>query len=334
MKKSTTLAAAAISLLTLAPLLTAVTTDPVGAKKITIPGNALTFIGFEFVEPAEYVGAVSAVGTNTVTVTGIDFDTLLSGTDSYFFEISTGDNAGLNTSIVSWDGSILTVADDLDGLLVADSDRVAIHPLLTIQDVFGDEQTVLAGGSTTTSDLIFMANPNGPGVITVYYSTGGFAGIGWRVIGQGSSDASGLPIYFSDGLYIFKKSVGDSELIIAGSVKMTPSVVTVQEGFTPFNTIYPVGTTLETSGLYDSSNLANSIAAGSSTTADLVYIDSDGDGAIETYYYSSGGFAGIGWRQIGAGAVDKKDTSFESGFGILRRSGSVEIERPVAFLSE
>jgi hypothetical protein len=174
-----------------------------------------------------------------------------------------------------------------------------------------------------------MPNPEGDGLIILYYSNGGFTGTGWRQAGLGSADKSNFPIYFSDGLYIFKKSPGDVQIVTSGTVKLNPVKLVVEDGFTPFSTIFPVGTTLANSGLYNPSSPSESISAGSMVTADLVYTDSDEDGVNEVYYYSSGGFTGIGWRQAGGGNADKSNVVLGSGFGIFKRKnpGSILVSR-------
>lgn len=305
-------------------------TDPVGFKTLTVKGNnGITLLGIEFLGESKFTGQVNEVTSNSVLVDGINFDELLDSASSYFLEIvSDGDNDGINTLITGWFGSTINLGDDLTGLIDIGSDTIRIFRLPTISEVFDG---VLSGGSATTADLIYMPNPDGSGLTGIYYSTGGFFGVGWRQIGAGSTDKSDLPIYFSDGLYILKRSAGDTRITTSGVVKLNSHQVVVDEGFTTFSTIFPVGTTLSNSGFYDSSSPSKSISAGSATTADLVYTDSDGDGSLEGYYYSSGGFFGVGWRQIGAGSLDKSDIPLGSGFGILRRTSPTMISRSAPY---
>lgn len=309
-----------------------VETDPVGYKNVVVRGDGgLNLIGIEFLEPAVFSGPVSGVGTNTV-IADTSFDTILEGSQSYFLDIvesPSPEKVGVNTTVVAWSGNELTIGDDLDGFLTPSSDRISIHRLPTIAEVFGDGGDVLEGGSSTQADLVLIPNPDGSGLNRYYYSTGGFTGVGWRQVGA-SGDKGNTPIYFSDGIYIFKRSSGDAELTFSGSVKTTGSNVAVEEGFTPFSTIFPSGTTLGNSGLFDADNPSNSLASGSATTADLVLVDSDGDGSLERYYYSSGGFTGTGWRQVGSSG-DKSNVELASGFAIFKRSGSVSLERTPSY---
>ena len=240
-----------------------------------------------------------------------------------------GSDAGANTLILSWSGDTLTLGDDLTSAIVTDTDQFRLHSLPTIGDIFGIGGDVIVGGSATTADLILLPNPAGTGLIRIYYSTGGFTGIGWRQVGS-SGDKSNLPIYFTDGLYVLKKSAGDSQIVVSGSVKVTPTKVIIEDGYLPYSTIFPSATTLFNSGLYDSNNLASSITAGSATTADLVFTDTDGDGILERYYYSSGGFSGTGWRQVGASG-DKSDVTLSSSFAVFNQNGPVLVSRQPAY---
>jgi len=303
----------------------------VGYKTVTIKGdNGLTLLGIEFLETPAYSGPFSSLGTNTMTVSGEDFDALLDENASYFVDVITGDNEGLNTSITDWSGDTLTLGDDLSVFAFSANDTVRVHRLPTIGDVFGDGGDVLEGGSVSSADLIFI--PSGRGDLSIcYYSNGGLVGQGWRVVGEGRTDQSSLPIYFSDGIYILKRSAGDSALTFSGNVKATTSSVVIEEGFVPYSTIFPSGTTLGNSGLFDPANLSESLTAGSASTADLVFADTTGNGELEIYYYSSGGLVGSGWRRIGGGTRDESDVELPSGVGILNRNDPVVVDRRPSF---
>ena len=294
-------------------------TDPVGYKNITIKGESVTLLGVEFLSSPSFVGSINSVNGNIVEFTNIDLNNVLNSDKKYFIDVTSGLNEGVNTSILDWTASTITLLDDLDGLVAPSSDQVRIHELPTLSDVFGD---ILQPGTSDTADIIYMPDPSAGGLAAFYRSSGGFFGTGWRQIGKGSVDMSNMPIYFSDGLYVIKRSPGDVELTVSGHVKMSSTILAVEAGFTPLSTVFPAGTTLANSGLYDPQNLGDSIAAGNSSTADLVYMDSDGDGNLEVCYYSSGGFFGNGWRRVGLGSQDVSTLPMGSAFGILRRSNN------------
>lgn len=318
--------------LLLGSLTASVTTEPVGYKTVTIKGNnSLNLVGIEFLNAPDYSGAPSSVGASTLTFTGADFDTLLDSGKSYFVDVISGTNEGTNTSITSWSGDTLTLGDDLSSLVTATTDTVRVHSLLTIGEVFGVGGDVLEGGSSTTADLVFFPSPIGSGLSICFYSNGGLLGQGWRIVGQGTADKSNTPIYFSDGLYIIKRSSGDADLVFSGNVKTSSSTVAVGDGFVPYSGIFPSGTTLGNSGLIDIANSGSSIQGGSTSTADLVFMDTDKDGQFEVYYYSTGGLIGTGWRRIGSGTSNMADTELTSAFGILNRHSAVAVNRSPAY---
>src|SRR3982751_6831761 len=47
-----------------------VATDPVGFANISLPANSETYITVPFTRPADFVGAIQSVSTNTMTITG------------------------------------------------------------------------------------------------------------------------------------------------------------------------------------------------------------------------------------------------------------------------
>lgn len=332
MKKSKTLfkvlAAASLAVATFSY---AVETDTVGYKTVTIKGDgSLNLIGIEFLETAAFTGPVSSVSETSISISGQDFNALLETGENYFLEVASGPGEGVNTLVREWSGETVTTVDDISSVLLSDSPIVNIHRLKTVGEVFGVGGDVLEGGSALTGDLILMPNPNGAGLIRLYYSSGGFTGTGWRQVGE-SGDRADTPIYFSDGLYIFKRSVGDVELVFSGLVKTTSSSVVIDEGFVPYSTVFASDTTLESSGLYVEGDPSKSISAGSAITADLVFTDSDGDGSIERYYYSNGGFTGTGWRQVG-GSGDKANVELSSGFAVFKRSpGAIAVDRSPSY---
>jgi hypothetical protein len=302
--------------------LSAVSTDPVGYKTVTIVGNnGLTPLGIELLSAPSFTGTITGVDLSAVVVAGADFDSLLDSATSYFLEVissPTSSNIGLNTAISGWSGNELMLTDDISAVIGIGTDIVRVTGLPTISSIFGDGGDVIQGGTALQADLIFLPDPLTGQLVAHYYSTGGFAGIGWREIGSNEDKAS-KPIYFSDAILVFKRSSGDVDLVQSGSVKMNTTRVVSEQGYSAHSVLYPSGTTLGNSGLYDPDSPENSISVGSALTADLIFLDADRDGRLEPYYYSTGGFAGVGWRSIGSSA-DKASTPMNSGVTLLNRN--------------
>ncbi len=307
---------------------TAVTT-PQGVTVPHLPGNGATgVIGINLMAKPAYVGPVSAVGTNTVTVSAVDLAQRMDASRAYALLVTGGSHAGVHTRITGRNGSVLTLAGDLTGRLIPGDDTIRIMELPTIRDIFGVGGTVLTGGPAATADTVMVRASTGNGdSLSIYYATGGINGIGWRALGKGSQDFGGYPIYFTDGLSVLKRSPGSAEIELLGGVQETRVNLVVEEGFAAYATVFAAGVTLGTSDLYRAGLPDRSVKTGTATLADSLYFDADGDGVPETYYYSSGGINGVGWRRVGGGSAPCDSVKMPSGFSILRKSSSVTIDR-------
>jgi len=307
-------------------------TTPVGVTTVSIPGGGATsVIGINLIEKPAYVGRASAVGANTVNVTSADFTQSLTAGRAYALLITGGPNAGVNTPVTDWTSTQLTVSDDLAGLLAPDQDPFQLQVLPTISEIFGTGGEVLAGGAAASADLVIVRDPDGPGELSLFYSTGGLPGVGWRAVGKGASDYANFPIYFTDGMFIKKKSAGAVSFEEAGSVQMNQVAVPVRAGTSALAAVFASGVVLDNSGLHNASAPENSLAGGSSAAADVVLFDSNGDGTLESFYYSTGGLTGVGWRRIGSGADPQGGLAIPSGFGIKKRTGSTELVRTAPY---
>jgi len=259
-------------------------------------------------------------------------DTLTAGT-TYTLEIVDASDTSLNgviQEVTVWNGNTITTPQDIfaDGLAVGD--KYQIRAASTISDLFGPTNTVglLGAASSTSADRLLV--PNASGTFDVYYySTGGFFGVGWRKVGEGSSDFANQAIFLSDGFYIFRQPTQpDLDLVITGTVKVSEIDIAITSQFTFVSGIFPVGSTL------DSSQMQNSLTGGaSSTAADSLLVQNEG-GSFDTYFYSTGGFFGIGWRRVGAGNTDFSDFEIPSAF-VVRRVGddnfNLEVSIPVGY---
>lgn len=312
---------------------TVVFSEAVGYKTQHIRGGgAVTFIGLDLLEAPVFEGTLSVADGDTVTAAGTDFGLLLEDGVHYFLDVvyaGSDEALGLNTSIVSWQGDTLLLGDAIAAVLTPGVDRVRIHRLPTVGEVFGKGGDVISGGTAVTADVLFMPDPQGGEAIMLYYSVSPMVGVGWRQVGK-PGDMADMPIYFSDGLYIHKSSAGNVMLTQAGMVKQSRAVVVVEEGLNTFSAIFPGGTTLGNSALHDPARPQHSLSAGTAATADTVLLDADGDGEQEVYYYSSGGMQGSGWRQIGKPG-DMSNVPLESAFGVLRNGAAITLLRDPSF---
>jgi uncharacterized protein (TIGR02597 family) len=294
-------------------------TIPVGYVSHTLKAGVYNLIGLTVHEPNLTNGAFESKNSASLTLTDNEglFSSFVAG-QTYLLEISSGTSAGAIQEVTTWSGNTLTnlPADFLAGLTGAES--YSIRKSSTLGSIFGEQnQAALLGGNANSADLIMLPNGSG-GFNSFYYSTGGFTGTGWRKVGGGSTDFVNQPVVYTDGLLILRRGATDLTLTISGSVKNSSALVGVANQYEYLGGVYPVGSTLASSGL------SSKVLAGNANTADLIMMP-NGSGGYLSYYYSSGGFTGVGWRQVGGGATDKAATELPSGFILCRRQGAFNL---------
>ncbi len=194
-----------------------------------------------------------------------------------------------------------------------------IYPHWTLATVFGPaDQAGLKAGSSTTADQLTVVNANG--AATYFYSSGGAVGVGWRKSGGGSTDYSNQPLYIDQGIAYSRNVTTNLTVQLVGAVKLGPTIIPLFGPGNSFqgNVYASSATTLTNSLLYTDGNQTDSFVAGSSTTADQVLLpDSVVPGQLDTYFYSSGGAIGKGWRMAGGGSADASQVQIPMGAGVL-----------------
>lgn len=301
-------------------------TEPVGFVKTTIQGDdAFNFYGLTMVRPISVQGTLSSFGVDSITDANVDFSSALDGAEQYFVEILSGDFSGSSFTISGWTGSTITVEgiSDLNSILVG-GESYGIREHWTVAKVFGaNNEAGLQEGGLDNADLIFISDGlGGGGTFQVYRSNGGFAGIGWRAAGK-TTDFANEIIWFTDGIVIKRRGSGPLDLTVLGSLKTGPTIVPIEEGFNFLSKVYPTnGVTLGNSGLFDDTTQDFGLGGGSATDGDLVLFESSlGAGDLQRFFYSTGGFAGVGWRLAGSN-VAQDNTVIPVGFVVRRSDGS------------
>ena len=313
---------------------TTVISEPSGYTTLNLPAGASTFVGLNLVPPTAYAGTFDVVAadttrrTITLTAAGTGLANNQFNTLPHFIEITTpGPRQGMNTVITGTfaSGSSIVLQDALPADIVSGG-TVTIRRLWTLSTVFGaTNQAGLTGGiSSNSADLIRVPNRSA-GYDQYFYSTGGFTGVGWRQIGTGTANKANVPLYFSEGFFIFNRGATKS-VTLPGTIKTGPTQVLIETGNNYLANLCPVqsdatsqGRTLGNSGLYNGTT--NGLTgATSAENADLVLVP-NGAGYIQ-YFYSTGGFTGVGWRKIGAGSTNQSSTPLPEGCFIVYRKGA------------
>lgn len=316
-------------------------TDPVGFVTLNLQtGN--NYVGFSLLPAKVLQGAITIssedrakIFLNNITVAEDQFNPPVIGPNTpptHVIEVQ-GDNTiqGLNVAILDTKatGSELTLAEPLHPS-VPNGAVIKIWKLWTIGDAFGANNSagLTSTNSPNSSDLISIPNGSG-GFDQYYYSAGGFPGVGWRRVGNSPANANkaGVPIYFTDGFIILARS--SKAITVTGSVKPGQTQVVLETGNNFLVNLCPVnaggqnpsasGRTLGNSNLYNGTS--NGLTgATSANNADQVLIW-NGSG-FDQYYYSTGGFPGVGWRRVGSSPANQNQASIplpDGSFVVLRR---------------
>jgi uncharacterized protein (TIGR02597 family) len=289
------------------------TTKPVGYRTETIATGVFNLLSPNLDNKIGAAGAFDAVAGTTLTDNDVDFNAAFAAGDELILTITSGANAGIVQDVTAHAQHTITTAQDISSM-VAIGTTYDLRKVQTIADLFGPaNEAGLQAGTSSTADVIWVSNGAG-GYNLFYRSSGGLAGIGWRKVGGGATDAATTPIPFTDSFFIQRKGGTNLDIVFVGHVR-TQAVKTVAESglFTPVSRLLPVGVTLA------DSQLQNDIAQGTSSTADVVW-NPIGNGGYDLYYFSSGGLPGVGWRKVGGGATDQSTVALKSGYLIQRKA--------------
>lgn len=301
---------------------TTATTDPVGFITLPVVGTggvaqtALSFLGLGLTRPVEYQGAAESFGTNSLVDNDATWtDNQFNGAaGAYFVEIVSGIAAGTTYDIATTTAATKTITTSQNlaaGVAVGVSFKIRKH--WTIASVFGAaNEGGLQGGSSSTADQILLYN--GSIYETYFYSTGGLTGVGWRKNGTGATDQSGRVIYPEDGVLTVRKQSAAANIVLMGAVKTGQTSSPVINGLNVLGNVYAAPMTLADSGLY-TADANTGVAGGSSSTADQVLLYNGT--TYDTYFYSTGGLTGVGWRRNGSGATDFSAAQIPVGSSIL-----------------
>jgi hypothetical protein len=190
-----------------------VTTKPVGFVTLNLQtGN--NFVGFSLQPSSAFSGAFTVSPTDrshifltNATVTDDQFN---GAAGTFVIEVTTaGSNQGINTVVVDTisTGAEVVLQDALPAG-VADGSTLTVWKIRTISEAFGAANSAgLSQGSATAADLILIPTTGG-GYDQYYYSTGGFAGLGWRKVGSSplSANQANVPLYYTDGFIILART--------------------------------------------------------------------------------------------------------------------------------
>jgi hypothetical protein len=219
------------------------------------------------------------------------------------------------------------------GVVVGDS--YELRPAATLSTVFGaTNQAGLKTGSILSADIIWLPDGFG-GFAKFYYSPGTtvpfVTSAGWK--NSAGAPAASQPIVYTDALFIQRRGVGDLNLVLTGQVKTTKTqVIAVGSQFNYVSSVFPVGTTLGTSGL------VQGLKIGSLLSGDIIWMQNAARTGYDKFYYSPGTtvpfVTAAGWKTSAGG--DATSQPITSGIIIQRRgltNSALPINPPSSYSS-
>ena len=304
---------------------TTATTDPVGFITLTVAGtggtvtNQLSFAGLSLTRTVEYQGSAEAVGTASLTDNDATWtDNQFNGAaGAYFVEITSGTGVGTTYDIATTTAATktITLSQNLAAGVAAGA-SFKIRKQWTIGAALGTSNPPESGlqtGSASTADQVLLYN--GASYDTYFYSSGGLIGAGWRMQGGGSTDQSGAKINPEQGVIVNRLQSANLSVVLMGAVKTGATSTPVFSGLNFVSNIYAANMTLGSSSLYTDGTGATGVLPGSASTADTVQIYNGT--SYDTYFYSSGGLIGAGWRKQGGGSTDQSGVALPVGVSVI-----------------
>ena len=257
-------------------------------------------------------GNLEVIGTGSVqdTTAGVDFTVSLGTTGRiHILEITSGAAVGTVSEISTWTANTITTVDNLStaGVLAGDTYRIRKAP--TLEEIFGTATSggPLTAGTSSTADLVYV--PTGvPNQYTQYFLSG--AGTFRSVVPNAL--APNVPIVYLDGLFINRKASGNVSLVVTGEVKPEKAGGRLVTGFNYLGTIHPVGSTIQNSGL------ENFVLAGTSSTADLIYVPTGTPNQYLQVFRSGAGT----WRTVVPNALAPDPVNLNGAIFILRKGAT------------
>ncbi len=248
-------------------------------------------------------GAFETVNGTTLTDSDTTFAPVAGRT--YVLEVTSGTAVGNIQEVLAENisGSVITTPQAV-GMAVGDTYNLRIAP--TLEEIF--TTTVLASGgvlyaalNSTSADVVWV--PTGTGSYDKYYLKSGATPAFYK-FGSTTLTAPNVPVVYTDGLFVQKKTVTASSLTVSGEVKKVGSNTVMVQGYNLVSPVAPVGLNLFNSGLATSM-----VASLSATNADILWVQK-ADLTYNKYFRHS--TAPGNWRNVSAPTVNMTQSEAEA----------------------
>lgn len=306
---------------------TTVYSDVGGFNTVIVAGSGngesrLTFTATQFLRSTKHSGVATLTGSGQLhDVSAAWAEGAFNGINgSHYVEIlkvngqSSGFGVGLTRTISATSAAEKTLTLESpfpEGLAAPLEYRVISH--WTLGSVFGLANSAgLQGGTAVTADLVQLWNSSG--YDSYFFQTSGVGGVGWRRVGDQSTDASGTVIRQDQSILIKRSGVPALPLVLHGWVKTGQGAMEIANGYNFMPNPFAEALTLGSCGLFTGDPLTG-IAPGNAAGADQVMLWNGA--SYDTYYFQTLGLGGTGWRKAGAQSVDAAQTKIEAGTSII-----------------
>ncbi len=328
-----------------------VSTDPVGAMKVTALGNSDTILSVPLHRAADFEGRINSIASNVITVDGTPDWTAdqfvyssPDQTNTYYVLIASGSKEGSYFTVTANGSSTLTLdlaGDTLDGIMttVADGtgDILRIIPYWTLNTVFPDGEGVhvstnrfITNSEVLLPDQVTAGINLAPTSTFFYYQGSQLQGDGWYELGNTDVKANDTVLY-PDTYFILRNKLSSStEIVFAGAVQMSGFALPIntlmaneaQDNFVAVTV--PVDVTLTDSNLYESGAFTPTTNRFLIQDQLLVFDNTQvaqNKAPSDTYFYYTGsGLAGHGWYKVGDTTQTVSDQPiFQPGKGYIVR---------------
>lgn len=329
---SVTIILLALTLISFAPTYTTqavdVFTDPVGFITLSIRGtngltpgvtSALSGLGLSMTQVVTNQGKVVSVNATNVTINGtVANDQFNGAAGEFYIEFTCGTNAGLIDDIADTVAPSTIITANNDSSMIAAGATYKIRKHWTLGSVFGPlNEAGLGGGiSASAADNILVLDANSQVVRTYFYSTGGALGIGWRLQGAGAADQTNANLFIDQGIIIRRKQASSLSPKLVGAVKLGQTLVPIATTNNFIGNVYAADVTLTNSNLIES-GLVGGLSASAADNVLILDPTAPAGNVFKTYFFSTGGPSGIGWRQQGQGATEAGNTPIPLGTSVV-----------------
>jgi hypothetical protein len=314
-------------------------TTPVGYTTTSPLLQGFNVAGLTLHPSAVASGKFETVNTASLVDTGITFSPVAgrtyvlefvtnpaSAVTGMIFEIPAANIAGNTISVIT------TPPTDLVALGVTASDSYRLRLAPTLEEIFttvplANGGVLFAGANALAGDNVWI--PNGSGGYDRYYLRSGSPAAFRNAVGNALSP--NIPVIYTDGILIEKKTATPSSLVVSGEVKLVGSTVVVRPGFNLVNSVAPAGLNLFNAGLED-----DIFVGANATAADNIWVQQP-NLSYKKYFRRSGNPQT--WRDVDAPAVALTQAQAEAvvlsnGFLIERKpltTINVDLNVPASF---